>query len=221
MPIQSITRDWGPNPCIVRIVTSDNLATITADNYLISQAATINALNFGAFQWSPTDIALIAYNGGEGFFNVDNSLFYTFSPLEAGFLKAQIGLTAAQIKTLYTAGISIVPTAGPHTWIIPEKLVVEYDFGTTQYNAGGAFGLTYSTAAPVNGAGTAASATEAAATINGFAANNGFTLAGASTGTMASMINMGIWVTSQTQNFATGDGTMFLTLDYRIVPTIA
>ena len=73
----------------------------------------------------------------------------------------------------------------------------------------------------MNGAGTAASATEAAATINGFAANNGFTLAGASTGTMASMINMGIWVTSQTQNFATGDGTMFLTLDYRIVPTIA
>jgi hypothetical protein len=68
MAILTISRDWGVEPCIVRITTSDNLATITTAGYLTNQALIIEALQNGDFEWLPTDVVLIVYNGGEGFF---------------------------------------------------------------------------------------------------------------------------------------------------------
>lgn len=71
MAITAISRDWGVNPAIVRVVTSDNLAAITTNGYLTAQADNIAALNNGAFEWVSTDSVLINYNGGEGFFTRD------------------------------------------------------------------------------------------------------------------------------------------------------
>lgn len=71
MAITSISRDWGVSPSIVRITTTDNLATITAANYLVTQAAIINALNFGSFEWVIQDLVAIAYSGGENLFTYD------------------------------------------------------------------------------------------------------------------------------------------------------
>lgn len=71
MAITTITRDFADDPNIVRIVTTDTLATITTAGYLTAQAATIALINHGAFEWVATDYVLISYSGGIGFFTVD------------------------------------------------------------------------------------------------------------------------------------------------------
>lgn len=73
MAITSITRDWGIDPCIVRIVTTDNLATITTAGYVTAQADEMLAVNKGIFQWMTTDYVLISYNGGIGFFTYNST----------------------------------------------------------------------------------------------------------------------------------------------------
>lgn len=73
MAITAISRDWGMDPSIVRIVTSDSLATITTIGYLNTQSDEIEALQNGAFTWVDTDMILISYSNGEGFFTRDST----------------------------------------------------------------------------------------------------------------------------------------------------
>jgi hypothetical protein len=218
MAITQITRMWANQPSIVSIVTTDTLFTITQNGYLTSQAANIAALNNGAFQWQLGDYALIYYAGGEGFFTVDylTNLTFVAATQEKSI---NITVTSAQIQALYATPLLIIPAQGAHTWIVCTNSIYEFDYGTTQYTAGGAFGLQYDST--VHAGGTAASATLAAATINGFTANNGFTLAGAATGTMASMVNKGIYLCNATAAFATGDSTITATIPYKVINTTA
>lgn len=91
MSILSISRDWGVNPCIVRITTTDNLATITATDYLTTQEDVINEINNGDFQWELGDTVLIYYSDGQGFFTRDivNNTFDAF-PSSPGSLPSTL-----------------------------------------------------------------------------------------------------------------------------------
>lgn len=71
MPITNISRDWGVSPSIVRITTTDNLATITTAGYLNTQVDEIESIQHGEFQWVPTDIVAIVFSGGQGQFAYD------------------------------------------------------------------------------------------------------------------------------------------------------
>lgn len=71
MAITDISRDWGSNPSIVRITTTDDLTDITTAGYLTDEADNIAAINNGAFEWVTGDIVAIVYDGGEGFFTRD------------------------------------------------------------------------------------------------------------------------------------------------------
>lgn len=87
MAITNISRDWGIDPSIVRIVTTDNLATITTAGYLTAQDANIVALNNGEFEWKASDYALIYYSNGEGFFTRDaTTLAFVAAPASPGSL---------------------------------------------------------------------------------------------------------------------------------------
>lgn len=102
MPITSISRDWGVNPSIVRVITTDNLATITAANYLNTQIDEIQALNRGPFEWVERDLVAIAYNGGEDYFTRDaanNTFVVDVVPVGA------IPLASAHILVGNAAGI--------------------------------------------------------------------------------------------------------------------
>ena len=68
MAITAISRDWGVDPSIVRVTTTDDLATITTTGYLATQEANIELLQNGSFEWLDTDFILIYYVDGEGFF---------------------------------------------------------------------------------------------------------------------------------------------------------
>lgn len=88
MSIIAISRDWGVEPAIVRITTTNNLAEITATGYLTSQEDEIELLNNGVFEWVETDVVLINYDGGIGFFVRDalNDTFDAISALTPGSL---------------------------------------------------------------------------------------------------------------------------------------
>lgn len=75
--ITSISTDWARNPRIVRITTTDDLATVITTGYLDSQESAINSLNNGDFQWEDGDEVLVFYNFGNAFFirdPINNSL---------------------------------------------------------------------------------------------------------------------------------------------------
>jgi hypothetical protein len=69
--ITAISRDWGVDPAIVRITDTTTLAAITTVGYGLTQAANIQALQNGTFQWLASDYVLIYYSNGEGFFTYD------------------------------------------------------------------------------------------------------------------------------------------------------
>lgn len=72
MAITEISRDYGNNPQIVRVVCTNSLATITAPNYLYDQRYIINQVNGGPMQWAITDLILIYYEPRQwGFFSRD------------------------------------------------------------------------------------------------------------------------------------------------------
>lgn len=220
MAITAISTDWGVFPRIVRVTTTDDLAVMTTPGYLTAQNAAIESLQNGEFQWTPNDIVAISYAGGKGFFNVDYTVNHNFTAMTSTQQSASVTLTSAEIEDMAAAPALLVPAAGAHTWIVGvTPIAFEYDYGGTQYTAGGAIGLQYGNAADL--VGTAASTTLAAATLNGFTANNGFALNATATGTMASMVNEGIYLSNGTQAFATGTGTLTVNYRYNIYNTTA
>jgi hypothetical protein len=68
--ITSITRDWGSDPAIVRIVTTDDYETVLGSTYLADQAANIKDVNGGAFEWKDGDAALVYNADGTNFMSV-------------------------------------------------------------------------------------------------------------------------------------------------------
>ncbi len=87
MAITAIAVDWSGSPRIVRIVTTDTLATITTSGYLTTQVDELNDLQHGDFQWEINDEVLITYADGQGFFtrNATTNSF-TAQPASAGTL---------------------------------------------------------------------------------------------------------------------------------------
>jgi hypothetical protein len=71
--ITSIMYDWGTNPTIIRITTTDDLTTITTAGYWTDEQDNIEALNHGAFDIPLGSIFGIVYDGGEGFFTFDEA----------------------------------------------------------------------------------------------------------------------------------------------------
>jgi hypothetical protein len=77
MPILSISRDWGVSPSMVRITSSDNLATVATANYMASQAPVIASLNNGAWQWVVGDLVAMTASDGDNIFKFNGSNFNT------------------------------------------------------------------------------------------------------------------------------------------------
>jgi len=61
MTIQSIQRDWGTNPSIVRIETDAPIEEIVLTDWLVTQQDSIYRANNGNFQWKIGDAVLISY----------------------------------------------------------------------------------------------------------------------------------------------------------------
>lgn len=74
MAVTSISRDFNDIPNIVRMVSSDTLATVATTGYLTAQAATIASLNAGTWVWLPSDLVLVFATDGIELFKVSSDL---------------------------------------------------------------------------------------------------------------------------------------------------
>lgn len=129
-----------------------------------------------------------------------------------------VPITSANFKTAFTAGLACIAAPGAGLAIVVDSVTYSFNYLTAAYTAGGAIGLQYSTAAPVNANGFAACATVAAATVTGLSAAGYITEAGSlAIATAAQFVNQGLWFTVATQNFASGSGTVTANIMYRVI----
>jgi hypothetical protein len=114
-------------------------------------------------------------------------------------------LTAADITTLFTAALPLVPAGGLNRIHIATRALFQFKFGTVQFTGGGVVNLVYHGAA-VN----LLTGTVTAGTIQAGVSTT-TSLGGPAPGIIAP-VNTGIDLVAATANFAAGDGTARLTL---------
>lgn len=213
--ITFISRDYGVNVSIVRVTTSDTLATVGAPGYLTSQISNLNSINNGGFTWLSSDSVLVNASDGSRMYSVSSDL--TSLIAQAGNYLAQVSLTAAQFEAMYATPVLLLGAPGANRLIVVKNMDIALKYGTTQYAAGGAILAQYKNTA--HGAGTAATATLAAATINGLTADTVEIVAGVSSIVNANAVNQALYLSNQTGAFTTGDSTFVVTVDYSIIAT--
>jgi len=128
----------------------------------------------------------------------------------------KVPVTAAQFNGMYAAPFVMIAAPGAGQEIVVKNAVLAMTFVAAQYVAGGAVGLQYDSTA--HGAGPLASATVAAATVQGYAASSDVGVAGADTsGVSSAKVNKGLYLSNDTAAFTTGDGTWSVHIWYSIV----
>lgn len=130
---------------------------------------------------------------------------------------ATVTLTAAQIKALYDTPVQLIAAPGSGKLVLIDSILWDIAFVSAQYTLGGAIQAQYGNT--VHGAGSPASASIAAATLNGVAAS-GFIANGSGSATLnapATVENTAVYLSNATQDFASGDSTVTLYVRYRIV----
>lgn len=100
MAITSIRRGWGVGPSIVRLTTTDNLATVTTVGYLATQSAALTAENNGEFKFVAGDIIAIDYSDGQGFFVYDAATDqFSVQPMPPRPYKYFVGINGILLET--------------------------------------------------------------------------------------------------------------------------
>lgn len=85
MAITSILRDMPNNVSLVRIITTDTLATVTGADYIADQADNIASLNHGTWEWFETDILVVSCSDQNAILVFTDATFSTVEAIaEAG-----------------------------------------------------------------------------------------------------------------------------------------
>lgn len=127
-----------------------------------------------------------------------------------------VALTAAQLIAMYAAPVEVVP-AVPGKAIIVDSMEFVITRTSTQFTGGGVVAVQY--AATAEGAGTATTATIAAAVVTGtagttYTARIPVVLSDIAT---ASINGIGLYISNATAAFAAGTGTATVTVSYHLV----
>lgn len=131
-------------------------------------------------------------------------------------------LSSAQILALNSTPVTVVPAPGAGLTLVPILTYAELVFVTAAYTAGGQVDLIYTgdtgLTKPHYTLAAAATITAAVNTVQAelFGGNSpSFTATAANAGT-----NLGLDVRAETANFATGSGTLNITIIYATVPVV-
>jgi hypothetical protein len=180
-----------------------------------SNVATARAMS-GDATISNTGVLTIGAGAVTGSKIANNAVDYAQLALDVG-ATVTVTLSAAQIAAMYTTPVQIVAAPGSGKLILIDSILWDIAFVSAQYTAGGAIQAQYGNT--THGAGPAASASIAAATLNGVAAS-GFIANGSGAATLnapATVENTAVYMSNATQAFATGDSTVTLYVKYRVV----
>lgn len=215
MAITSITRDWGFNPALVRITSTDSYAAVTADGYLTAQAGNIALDNQGSFEWKLSDAVLIYCLDGWFFLHVNPS-FTSLLPLNSIAQTVSVTLTPAQVLAAYATPQLLIAAPGASKAIIASELDL-YTKVSTVFAGGGVGIIQYG--ATVHGAGVnALSATIPAAEITA-SSSQVYVLYGPPVANPATAIsNLGLYFSNATGAFTGGSGSsLTFNLSYKVI----
>lgn len=124
---------------------------------------------------------------------------------------ATIPVTSANLLAMYATPVQLIAAGGTNTNIVVHKVMFTMTSTATQYAGGGV--LEFQIGNTVHGAGTATTATVAAAVVNATAGTSYSTVIPVSyTGTSAT----GLFISNQTAAFTTGTGTAVVDIWYSI-----
>ena len=140
----------------------------------------------------------------------------SFGPVQAAdtdpslIQKTVVTLTAAQIMAMYGAAVSILPAPAAGQVLVIDQLIAQMKPGATQFTGGGVVSFQY------HGTGVAPhSGNIPAATIN--SATGSENVVPPPTGTIQPPAATGIDILNATAAFATGNGTLVVTVFYSII----
>jgi hypothetical protein len=130
---------------------------------------------------------------------------------------ATLALTAAQVNTMYTTPVELLPAPGATAFYVVTQAILVNENGGTAWTSGGAITIGYSNANP--GSPNALTGTVAATFLTSPTVTQAITLAGAQIASSATsaLVNLGIFISNATGVFATGTGTLKVKLIYSVV----
>lgn len=217
MTITAISRDWGVDPAIVRIATTDDLNTISTEGYILNQDSIIKQLNNGEFQWTSSDLILVSYSGGWGFFSYDpitgSLVSVATNPNLLNF--ASVPITAAQFNGMYATPIQLVAAPEANQLLVFDRLQLVMTYNTAAYAAGGAAAVQFDSTA--NGAGVSASTTIAAASFQATASTTFNFNPGVVVEPFTTTVGKGLYLSNITAAFTTGDSQMVANIWYKTI----
>jgi hypothetical protein len=204
------------------MTSTDNLSTILGAGY-INQKVLGDAI-------LPTDIFEVIYNynistgsGDEETFQVSisNGVITLIPNLNEVYTR--IAITSADITGMYAAPLLLVPAPGYNLVLLPKQAMMILNYGGTTYTSGGVTNIQYTNIA--NGAGYYASANIAAASFtqtSGVIINIPCQFPSASNyeWTINQIADQGLYLSNQTNPFATGNGTGLLHLWYSVASLV-
>lgn len=206
------------NQTFIALADNGNLSnTLASGNIFVGNASNIatGVTMSGDGTMANTGALTIANNAITTAKIINNAV--TFAKLDTSVLQSvTVALTAAQIKALYDTPVQIVAAPGAGKMIVIDGINWDITFVSAQYTAGGVLAAQYGNT--VHGAGPAASATIAAATLNAVAASTELSQGAAALAvakTAAS--NVAVYLSNTVADFATGDSTVSLTVRYHVV----
>lgn len=143
----------------------------------------------------------------------DNAV--TSPKLDVGVLQlVEVAVNSAEIIGMSAAPKLILAAAGAGTYLLVDILTIQYNYGGTQFTAGGEIQLQYGNTV-LNGGQQAAVGIGAAA-FNGFTASQVSQLSGfLGTAADAAVDNLGLFLGNAAAPFATGDGDLLVKVWYR------
>ena len=196
---------------------TDTLATIIAANYFLPVVIDLNVY----------DIIFVTGTDGNQILQVltavDPSDISTGSITTGAYYNTSLieyvtatTISNAQLLALYDTPVQLVAAQGAGTFILVDKVIIDYHYLTASTAAGGAIAAQYDST--VHGGGVAVMATIAAATLNGFSANAIMTSTSVAVSQADTAVyNKGIYLSNATADFTTGGGSLVVYTYYRVI----
>lgn len=134
-------------------------------------------------------------------------------------LKNVVDVSSAQVLSMYTTPVLLVPSPGANRVIFVHDFFVEYAYGGTPYANGSGFSLQYGSAGSGAGLVNFNSNINPNGSASDFGGDPGVPLQNFYP--VTDYINQGIYASTSINNFTAGNGTFRVTIFYTIIATTA
>lgn len=211
-------------PRLVRVATDGAYSDVVTAGFVNIAQTSASGLAQNAnpeISFISTDVFLVSYGTNQfGMFLPSISAAGVVTLLPQSDVTSQVAMTAAQFNGMYAAPYLLVAAPGANLMTIVNNIQLVMTYGSAAFASGGVVAAQYDST--VNGAGVAASTTEAAADFFATASTVFKLNASAVLAPFSTCANKGIYLSNLTGAFTTGTGSSFIVkVNYKVISTTA